>query len=56
MNRVLWNVGIGLVFLVGGLTGKLVLLGTNSGPAAAVFGAALIGFGAYQYAKSTGRL
>jgi len=30
---------IGLVMVIGGLTGKLVLIGTNSGVALAAFGA-----------------
>jgi hypothetical protein len=36
---------IGLVMVVGGLSGKLVLIGTNSGVALAVLGAVLIVWG-----------
>jgi hypothetical protein len=36
---------IGIVFIVGGLSGKLVLIGTNSGVALAGFGAVLVVWG-----------
>jgi hypothetical protein len=36
---------IGLVMLIGGLSGKLVLVGTNSGVALAVLGGILIVWG-----------
>lgn len=36
---------IGLVMVAGGLSGKLVLVGTNSGAALAVFGGVLIVWG-----------
>ncbi|HUE36526.1 MAG TPA: hypothetical protein VMO20_03985 [Candidatus Acidoferrum sp.] len=36
---------IGIVFIVGGLSGKLVLLGTQSGIALAVLGAVLVVWG-----------
>jgi uncharacterized membrane protein HdeD (DUF308 family) len=36
---------IGIVFIVGGLSGRLVLIGTNSGVALAVFGAVLVVWG-----------
>src|SRR5439155_22129007 len=39
MTRSYWNLIIGAVFVVGGLSGRLVLLGTSSGPALAVLGA-----------------
>jgi hypothetical protein len=46
--RGLVNIIIGLVFVVGGLTGNLSLRGTQSGPALAVIGVALIGLDAYR--------
>jgi hypothetical protein len=46
--RGLVNIIIGLVFVVGGLTGNLSLRGTQSGPALAVIGVVLIGLGAYR--------
>jgi hypothetical protein len=48
----MWNLIIGIVFIVGGLTGKMALLGTNSGPALAVFGAVLLVIGIMQLKKS----
>ncbi|HKW39626.1 MAG TPA: hypothetical protein VJN39_00125 [Gemmatimonadales bacterium] len=42
---------IGLVFIVGGLTGNLALIGTNSGVALAVVGALLVGRGIYRIRK-----
>jgi len=43
---------IGLVFIVGGLSGKLVLIGTDSGMALAAFGAVLIVWGIVVMARS----
>jgi hypothetical protein len=42
---------IGLVFIVGGLSGQLALIGTNSGVALAVVGVLLIGRGVYRIRK-----
>ena len=42
------NIIIGIVFIIGGLSGKLALIGTNSGGALAVLGAGLIGWGVLQ--------
>ena len=42
---------IGLVFIVGGLTGTLALIGTNSGTALAVVGVLLLGRGIYRIRK-----
>jgi len=39
---------IGLVFVVGGLSGKLALVGTQSGGALAVVGAGMIVWGIMQ--------
>ena len=36
---------IGIIFIIGGLSGKLVLIGTNSGVALAGFGAVLVVWG-----------
>ncbi len=46
--RGLVNIIIGLVFIVGGLTGNLSLRGTQNGPALAVVGVLLLGLGAYR--------
>jgi hypothetical protein len=42
------NIVIGLVFIVGGLTGKLSMRGTNSGGALAAIGVVLVGLGGYR--------
>ncbi len=42
---------IGLVFIVGGLSGQLALIGTNSGVALAVVGLLLIGRGIWRIRK-----
>jgi hypothetical protein len=39
---------MGAVFIAGGLSGKLVLIGTHSGPALALFGGVLIVWGIFQ--------
>lgn len=46
--RGLFDIGLGLVFLIGGLTGKLALIGTNSGIALAAVGGAMIAWGGYK--------
>lgn len=46
------NIIIGLVFVVCGLTGKLSLRGTGSGPALAVVGVVLIGLGVFRMMSS----
>ena len=42
------SVIIGLIFIAGGLSGKLALVGTNSGVALAVVGVLLVGRGIYR--------
>jgi hypothetical protein len=44
----MWNIVIGIVFIVGGLSGKLALIGTQSGTALAAVGAALVTWGLVQ--------
>jgi hypothetical protein len=36
------NIIIGVVFIIGGLSGRLVLIGTHNGPALAALGAVLV--------------
>ena len=48
----MWNIIIGIVFVIGGLTGKLALLGTNSGGLLALLGAGLIGWGVFQMVRA----
>ena len=47
------NIIIGLVLLVGGLSGQLVFRGTDSGPLLAVLGAGLILYGGYRFWRTT---
>lgn len=42
---------IGIIFIAGGLSGKLALIGTNSGLALAVLGVLLVGRGVYRIRK-----
>jgi len=48
----MWNIIIGLVFLIGGLSGKLALRGTGSGIALAAIGGALMIWGIFQIFRS----
>lgn len=45
---------IGVLMVVGGLSGKIVLRGTESGAALAVLGGVLIAWGAFQMRASKG--
>jgi hypothetical protein len=45
----------GLVFIVGGLSGTLALVGTNSGTALAVVGVLLVGRGIWRIRKQRAR-
>jgi hypothetical protein len=47
------SIVIGLVFIIGGLSGQLQLRGTGSGRALAVIGVGLIGLGIYRIVKKT---
>ena len=42
------NIVFGIIFIVGGLSGKLVLIGTDSSEALAAIGAGLVIWGAVQ--------
>jgi hypothetical protein len=48
------NIIVGIVFIIGGLSGQLVLIGTNSGELLAVVGGALIVLGIFRMAKGGG--
>jgi hypothetical protein len=43
---------IGIVFIIGGLSGKLALIGTNSGGALAAVGAGLVVWGIVKMART----
>lgn len=49
------NIVIGLVFIVGGLSGEMALRGTDSGGALAVLGVVLVGAGVYRLVKPQGQ-
>ena len=49
----MWNIIIGLIFLIGGLSGKLALIGTNSGMALAAVGGGLIVWGILQMVRNS---
>jgi hypothetical protein len=44
----MFNIIIGIIFIIGGLSGKLALIGTSSSPAIVAAGAGLVGWGIYQ--------
>jgi hypothetical protein len=48
----MWNIVIGVVMVVGGLSGKLALKGTNSSGALAAIGAGLVVWGIVQIVRS----
>lgn len=45
------NIILGVVFIIGGLSGHMVLIGTQSGLALAVVGMALLGLGVYRMTR-----
>ena len=55
MGAGVFNLLLGLVGLVGGLSGRLALLGTNSSVALAVVGGLIAAYGAYQIIRSRRR-
>jgi hypothetical protein len=50
--RGLFNILIGVVFIIGGLSGKLVMRGTRSGEALAVIGGIFILLGIFRLVRS----
>jgi len=50
--RGILNIIIGIVFIVGGMSGTLVMKGTQSGGALAVLGVFLVIFGIYRMMKT----
>jgi hypothetical protein len=47
-ERDMLNIILGILFIIGGLSGKLVFIGTNSGVLLAVVGFILVIWGAYR--------
>ncbi len=48
----MWNIIIGIIFVVGGLSGQLVIRGTQSTAAAVAVGAGLIVWGIVQMVRA----
>jgi hypothetical protein len=46
-----WNIGLGILFIFGGLSGDFVLYGTNSSGWLAIVGTALLAFGLWQLSR-----
>ena len=53
--RGIGNILFGVIFIGGGLSGKMALIGTNSSGALVAVGAALLAFGIYQAASGGAR-
>jgi len=51
-RQIMWNLIFGIVFIIGGLSGKLALIGTNSSAALVVVGVLMTIWGGVQIAKS----
>jgi len=47
------NIIIGAIFILGGLSGRLVLIGTHSGPALAILGGVLVVVGLLRMARAS---
>ena len=48
----MWNIIIGIGMMLGGATGKLVLIGTDSAAALVVLGVVLLGWGIFQKVRN----
>jgi hypothetical protein len=46
------NIIIGIVFIIGGLSGRMALIGTNSGGLLAAVGAAMVVWGIVQVVRA----
>lgn len=44
----MFNIILGIIFIIGGLSGKLVLIGTQSGAALAVVGVVMVLWGVFR--------
>jgi hypothetical protein len=50
----MWNILIGIIFIIGGLSGQMALRGTSSTGGLAVVGVGLVGWGIFQMMGSKG--
>ncbi len=48
----MWNIIIGIAFIIGGLSGKIALRGTDSGGAIAALGGGLVIWGIVQMVRN----
>jgi len=48
----MWNIVIGILFIIGGLSGRFALIGTSSGGALVVVGVLLLIWGIVQVARN----
>ena len=55
MGAPVFNILLGIACIVGGASGKLSLMGTQSGTALMVAGAVAVGIGVYQVWRRQGR-
>jgi hypothetical protein len=51
-TQVMWNIIIGAVFLIGGLSGKIAIRGTDSTVGASILGGVLIVWGIIQMVRA----
>jgi hypothetical protein len=51
--RGIGNIIVGIIFIIGGLSGKLALIGTNSGGLLAVLGVGLVIWGVFKMAAGS---
>ena len=51
MGAIVFNIVVGLIFLIGGLMGELRLIGTGSTTAMAVVGGVILGIGLFQLVR-----
>jgi hypothetical protein len=51
-SQVVISIIIGIVFIIGGLSGRMVLIGTQSGGALAAFGVAMIVWGIVKIGRN----
>ena len=46
-----WNIGLGILFIIGGVSGDFALKGTESSGWLAIVGAGLLLFGLWQFSQ-----
>jgi hypothetical protein len=51
-GNTMWNIIIGLIMIIGGATGKLALIGTQSSGALVAVGVVLLGWGVFSLVRN----